>query len=72
MKLLTNSVAWKQWLKEEEGQFATAQHPPPKKYPCFGYMVLESWAQETLSPVYLYQHDVDAMSTELMVIAQRM
>ncbi len=72
MKLLTSAVAWKQWIKDEEGRFADVQHPQPKKFPCFGYMVLESWGQETLRPVYLYQHDIDAMGMELLSIAQRM
>jgi len=35
-------------------------------------MELESWGQETLRPVYLYQHDVDAMSIELVSAAQKM
>ncbi len=72
MKLLNSTVAWKQWIKDEEGHFATVDHPPPKKYPCFGYMVLESWGQETLRPVYLYQHDIESMGIELMSMAERM
>lgn len=71
MKLLTNQASWKQWIKAEEGRFADARHPPPDRFPCFGYMELESWGQETLRPVYLYQHDVDAMSVELLAAAQR-
>ena len=72
MKLLTSQASWKQWIKEEEGRFADVEHPPPKKFPCFAYMQLESWGQETLRPVYLYQHDLDAMSIELMSMAQKM
>ena len=72
MKLLTSQASWKQWIKEEEGRFADAQHPAPRKFPCFAYMQLESWGQETLRPVYLYQHDLDAMSIELMSMAQKM
>jgi hypothetical protein len=72
MKLLTSPDSWRQWVKEEEGRFADSQHPQPKRYPCFGYMVLESWGQETLRPVYLYQHDIDSMSVELISAAQRM
>jgi len=37
-----------------------------------GYMELESWGQETLRPVYLYQHDLDAMAIELLAMAQKM
>ena len=72
MKLLTSPVTWKQWIKAEEGRFADSQHPAPKKYPCFAYMELESWGQETLRPLYLYQHDVDAMAIELLSRAQEM
>ncbi|MDP2368786.1 hypothetical protein [Rhodoferax sp.] len=72
MKLLTSPASWKQWIKEEEGRFADSQHPAPKKYPCYGYMELVSWGQETLRPLYLYQHDVDAMSIELLSRAQAM
>ena len=72
MKLLTSAISWAKWIKEEEGRFADVEHPAPKKFPCFGYMQLESWGQETLRPVYLYQHDLDAMSIELMAMAQKM
>jgi hypothetical protein len=64
--------SWKQWIKDEEGKFAQIEHPQPKKYPCFAYMQLESWRQEALRPVYLYQKDVDAMSVELLAMAQKM
>lgn len=72
MKLLTNTASWKQWIKEEEGRFADVRHPQPTKYPCFAYMVLESWGQEALRPVYLYQHDIEAMALQLMMMAQKM
>jgi hypothetical protein len=72
MKLLTNTASWKQWIKEEEGRFADVEHPPPKKYPCFGYMQLESWGQEKLRPVYLYQKDIDGMAMDLMTMSQKM
>ncbi|MDO8767594.1 MAG: hypothetical protein Q7K57_02595 [Burkholderiaceae bacterium] len=42
MKLLTSPTSWTQWIKEEEGRFADALHLQPTKYPCFGYMELES------------------------------
>lgn len=72
MKLLISQKSWQQWLKDEEGRFADVSHPAPATYPCYGYMALESWAKETLRPVYLYQKDIDAMSLELMAMAQRM
>ena len=72
MKLLTNQKSWQQWVKDEEGRFADVQHPAPRKYPCYGYMRLESWGQETQRAVYLYQHDVDAMAMELMAMSQKM
>jgi hypothetical protein len=66
MKLLTGQSSWRQWIKEEEGRFADAQHPEPKKYPCFGYMELVSWGEETLRPIYLYQYDLEAMALDLI------
>jgi hypothetical protein len=72
MKLLTNKASWQHWIKEEEGRFATSEHPAPKRYPCFGYMQLESWGQETLRPVYLYQKDIDAMALDLLAMSQKM
>ena len=72
MKLLTNTASWQRWIQEEEGRFATAEHPAPKRYPCFGYMQLESWGQETLRPVYLYQKDIDAMALDLLAMSQKM
>jgi hypothetical protein len=72
MKLLTSTAGWRQWIKDEGGRFATDQHQPPKRYPCYGYMVLESWGQETLRPVYLYQHDIESMGMELMLMAQKL
>lgn len=72
MKLLTSVSTWRQWVRAEEGRFADSQHAPPKTYPCFAYMELASWGQESLRPIYLYAHDVDAMSIELLAAAQRM
>lgn len=72
MKLLTSRRSWQQWIKDEEGRFADVDHPEPLKYPCFGYMELESWGQETLRPIYLYQKDIDTMALELMAMAQKM
>ena len=66
MKLLTGQSSWRQWIKEEEGRFADVRHPEPKKYPCFGYMELVSWREETLRPIYLYQHDIEAMALDLI------
>ena len=71
MKLLTGIASWQKWIKDEEGRFADVQHLPPKKFPCFGYMQLESWGQETLKPVYLLQEDLDAMAIELLAASQR-
>ena len=61
MKLLANEAAWQHWVKVEAGPFADSTHPLPVKFPCYAYMVLESWGQETLRACYLYQHDVDEM-----------
>ena len=72
MKLLTSRQFWQQWIKGKQGRFADAQQPPAKKYPCYGYMELESWSQQSLRPVYLYQHDLDAMAIELLAMAQKM
>jgi hypothetical protein len=72
MKLLIGLAAWKQWIKEEEGRFAEITHTPPKMYPCYAYMELESWGQESLRPNYLYQHDVDAMAGALLSMSQKM
>jgi hypothetical protein len=66
MKLLTSYQSWSKWIKEEDGRFADAEHPRPKKYPCFGYMELVSWGQETLRPIYLYQYDLEAMTLDLI------
>jgi hypothetical protein len=70
MKLLTNTNAWRQWVKDEEGRFADKVHPPPTEYPCYAHMVLESWGQETLTPVYLYQKQIDEMSLAMKAAAQ--
>jgi len=72
MKLLTSLAAWKQWVKAEEGRFAETTHTAPKMYPCYAYMELESWGQETLRSNYLYQHDVDAMAMALLTMSQKM
>jgi len=72
MKLRTSPASWKLWIKGEEGRFADVQHPPPSKYPCFACLEFESWGQEIQRPVYLYQHDVDAMAIELLAMAQKM
>ena len=71
MKLLTNVSAWRQWIKDEEGRFADKVHPQPKEYPCFAYMVLDSWGQETQTAMYLYQHQVDEMSLALLAASRQ-
>jgi hypothetical protein len=72
MKLLVSLAAWKQWIKDEEGRFAEVNHAPPKKYPCYAYMELESWGQETLRSNYLYPQDLEAMALELLSASQKM
>ena len=72
MKLLTNLATWRQWIKDEDGRFADRSHPQPTQYPCFAYMQLESWGQETQTVVYLYQHQVDEMSMALLAATQQM
>ena len=70
MKLLTSSSVWRQWVKAEEGRFADKFHPQPTEYPCFAYMQLESWGQETLTAIYVYQKQIDEMSLALKAAAQ--
>ena len=72
MKLLTNLATWRQWIKEEDGRFADRSHPQPTQYPCFAYMQLESWGQETQTVVYLYQHQVDEMALALLAASRQM
>ena len=72
MKLLTNISAWRQWIRDEEGRFADKMHPQPTQYPCFAYMVLESWGQETQSAVYLYRHQVEEMALALLAATREM
>jgi hypothetical protein len=71
MKLLINPSGWRQWIKDEEGRFADTSHPQPTKYPCFAYMVLESWGQETQTAVYLYKHQIDEMSLALLAATRQ-
>ncbi len=70
MKLLSSLSAWRQWVKDEEGRFADKFHPQPTEYPCYAYMVLESWGQETQTAVYLYQHQIEEMALALKAAAQ--
>ena len=72
MKLLTNLATWRQWIKDEDGRFADRSHPQPTQYPCFAYMQLESWGQETQTAVYLYQHQVDEMALALLAASRQM
>jgi len=51
---------------------ADYEHPAPQKYPCFSYMEIVSWAQCSQRPVYIYQHDLDAMSIELIAASLKM
>lgn len=72
MKLLTNHPSWQQWVRSEESRFTDLKHPAPTRYPCYAYMALDSRAQQTLRPLYLYQAELEAMALELMSTAQRM
>lgn len=66
MKLLTSLSAWRQWVKDEEGAFADKTHLAPTQFPCYAYLVLESWVEETQKAMYLYQHDLENMSLGLL------
>ena len=70
MKLLPNTAAWKQWVQREDGQSGYLDHSKPGRFPCYAYMEVQSRALGTVQPVYLYQHDLDAMGLELMAFAQ--
>ena len=72
MKMLANLATWRQWIKDEDGRFADRSHPQPTQYPCFAYMQLESWGQETQTAVYLYQHQVDEMALALLAATRQM
>jgi len=72
MKLLTSLPSWQQWVRSEESRFTDVKHPTPKRYPCYAFMEIDSRAQQTLRPVYLYQAELEAMALELMATAQRM
>jgi hypothetical protein len=72
MKMLTNISGWRKWIREEEGRFADTSHPQPTRYPCFAYLQLESWGQETQTTVYLYQEQVDEMSMALLAATRQM
>lgn len=71
MKLLTTNAQWKKWLKDEIGVFADQVCPAPLRFPCYAYTELESWGQETLRPLYLYQKDIEGMAIELVVASQK-
>jgi hypothetical protein len=66
MKMISNAKGWKSWIEEEGGRFSSTDYAPPKSYPCFAYMKLESWREEKLEPVYLYKHTLDEMSMQLL------
>ena len=72
MKLITNTESWTRWIRQEEGRFSDAQHPPPVRYPCFAYLELVSWGQESREPVYLYLSNIEAMALELVAASQSM
>ena len=72
MKLLTSTESWTQWIRQEEGRFSDAQHPPPSRYPCYGYLELVNWGQESRTPIYLYLADIEAMALDLILVSQRM
>lgn len=51
---MTNHPSWQQWVRCEERRFTDLKHLAPKRYPCYAYMALDSRAQQTLRPLYLY------------------
>jgi hypothetical protein len=64
MKHINNSRAWKTWANRvNSGQSTNID--PPTKYPCYGYLVVASYAYEEDMAMYLYPEDVAKMHSIL-------
>lgn len=63
MKLLKSITAWKRWMIRN-GVPVSSFHPPTE-FPCFGYMVVESFSYEEERPVYLYRKNIAKMAKAL-------
>jgi hypothetical protein len=66
MKFLINERVFKRWARKiEKGQDCTLDKP--KLYPCFGYLVVQSYAYEEDQALYLYPDDVARMATQMQI-----
>lgn len=68
MKLLKNERAYRAWSTGKDGwdtykdRFRTEA---PTEYPCYAYLVVQSFGYEEVAPQYLYSSDVEMMMQEL-------
>lgn len=73
MKLLKSEVALRRWLLKDGGAYRSdikrRDYPKPKSYPCYGYLVVESYAYEKQEPLFLYPADLKIMLKKINEIS---
>lgn len=67
MKFLINERIWKRWARKIEQGQPQAPIDKPTSYPCFGYLVVQSYGYEEEQARYLYPDDVTKMATQMQI-----
>ena len=44
-----------------------SRHAPPKRFPCWSKAAVDDWRQQTLTPLYFYDHDLANMQDALLI-----
>lgn len=70
IKFLSSESVWAIWLQTELGQVESLVQTPPKRFPCYGYMVLDSWVFHSQHPEYLYLEHLENMALQIVAAAQ--
>jgi len=65
MKLLKNKKEWRKWKREEGLEDDEAQ--VPDQFPCYAYIVVTSWMNETVKALYKSEKDISEMLSNVQL-----
>lgn len=65
MTLFKNKLSWKRWANRVNRGQPQSPIDAPIEFPCFGYLITQSFGYEEEQAVYLYNSDVIDMLKQI-------